>query len=132
MKTKERKEIRKACHEIELLFEDQSRDNPVTQFIYEVSEDDRLIKKIEDRIGSDDHRGPGEPATVDIVNDLTFDILQVSFSMGYCLGQAFDVAPSKSFDLIRQAIREKGLLPYLPRERRGHEEEGHQQAEEGG
>jgi hypothetical protein len=52
--------------------------------------------------------------------------------MGYCLGQAFDVAPSKSFDRIRQAIREKGLLPYLPRERGGHEEEGHEEAEEGG
>jgi hypothetical protein len=48
--------------------------------------------------------------------------LSVAFAFGYTLGQHFD-SPypevQKAIESIRAVIKEKALLPYLPRERKG-------------
>jgi len=44
------------------------------------------------------------------------------FGLGYAVGQLFDLTDpgaQETIKTIQQEIREKGLLPYLPRERKG-------------
>jgi hypothetical protein len=50
------------------------------------------------------------------------DALKVAFGFGYTLGQSFD-SPypeiQKAIESIKGVIKEKALLPYLPREKKG-------------
>jgi cytochrome c556 len=63
------------------------------------------------------------------MEDKTFnkwvDIMQnhaaLAFTIGYALGQMFDLFDKEildDLDTVKQAIRDKALLPYLPRERK--------------
>jgi len=48
-------------------------------------------------------------------------LVDASLAIGFAVGQFFEVTDAKiceHLDAIKQAIREKGLLPYLPRERK--------------
>ncbi len=48
------------------------------------------------------------------------DALKVAFGFGYALGQSFDSSyprVQKAAESIKQVIRDKALLPYLPREK---------------
>jgi hypothetical protein len=45
----------------------------------------------------------------------------LAFASGYALGQMFDLLDEETLDdldTVKQAIRDKALLPYLPRERK--------------
>ena len=55
------------------------------------------------------------------IDELAYSAYQIPLAFGYVLGQMYDIPcqdVQESVDAIKQVIREKGLLPYLPRERR--------------
>jgi hypothetical protein len=56
-------------------------------------------------------------------SDLIFSLLpDMFFSLGYIMGQLFDpISPQtkKDIEALKKVIKEKSLLPYLPRERKG-------------
>ena len=48
--------------------------------------------------------------------------LEVAFSLGFVIGQQFEITSPESkedIEFIKEVIREKALLPYLPREKAG-------------
>lgn len=95
-------------------------------FIDEITGESDVIEKMEEEIGAE---------VIGKMDDLIGRIFNSAFSFGYVIGQMLDIPyleAQADIEAIKQVIREKDLLPYLPRERKGHEEEGHQQAEEGG
>jgi hypothetical protein len=58
---------------------------------------------------------------------LLWPIAEVAFTIGYVIGQSFEITfPEAKGDIeaIKKVIKDKQLLPYLPRERKGgnHEE----------
>ncbi len=53
---------------------------------------------------------------------LLWPATEVAFTIGYVIGQSFDLTYSdaqKDIEAINKVIREKTLLPYLPREKKG-------------
>lgn len=53
--------------------------------------------------------------------DLLFDVRSVFFALGYAIGQSFDVThpeARKDVETLKKVIKEKHLLPYLPREKK--------------
>jgi len=58
---------------------------------------------------------------MDKLMDLFWDIRAVAFGMGYVIGHEFDITyPEAKRDIkaVKKFIREKQLLPYLPREKK--------------
>lgn len=57
----------------------------------------------------------------DELTQLECDLFEVGFSLGYVIGQSFDIPypeVRRAIESIKTVIKEKALLPYLPRERR--------------
>ena len=57
----------------------------------------------------------------DKVNDLIWNIRDMAFSIGFVLGSEIEVTDLETranIEAIRNEIKDKALLPYLPRERR--------------
>lgn len=49
-------------------------------------------------------------------------VYQIPFAFGYVIGQMFDIPSSevqKEIGKLKKLLKEKALLPYLPRERKG-------------
>ena len=54
--------------------------------------------------------------------DVIWKHAALAFATGYALGQMFDLSDKEildDLDTVKKAIKEKALLPYLPRERKG-------------
>ena len=57
----------------------------------------------------------------DEVSDVLYDVRSIFFALGYVIGQTFDLTypdAQRDIDAIKQVIREKALLPYLPRKKK--------------
>ena len=55
------------------------------------------------------------------VSEVLFKVRSISFGIGYVMGQCFDITypdAQEDIEAIKRVIKEKQLLPYLPRERR--------------
>ena len=48
---------------------------------------------------------------------LWFDHTYIAFSIGYAIGQLFDL-PSENVDKLKRILREEKVLPYFPREKK--------------
>lgn len=48
---------------------------------------------------------------------LWFDHTYIAFSIGYAIGQLFDL-PSENVEKLKRILREEKVLPYFPRERK--------------
>lgn len=123
MKKKEREEVKQACTDLLTRFDlienfDTVKQFPLTEFIYDLSDDESSYKRIEARIGNDPLRGLEKEATTDLLNDLVFETFRISIAIGIYLGQTFDVVNSPALERITKAMRREGILPYFSRERR--------------
>lgn len=63
----------------------------------------------------------------DINFEATYTPPKIAFALGYVIGQMIDITDpdiQKDIEAIKKAIKDKQLLPYLPREKKGgsHEE----------
>lgn len=57
----------------------------------------------------------------DEITNILMDTRSIFFAVGYTIGQSFDLIypdAQKDIEAIKKVIREKQLLPYLPREER--------------
>jgi hypothetical protein len=98
-----------------------SREVPIVNLIFSNS----LYKQI-DKFLSVEEDMTNEIKTEKLIH-LVWPIGQVAFAIGYVIGQSFEItSPGAKPDIeaIRKIIREKALLPYLPRERKGGSHEG--------
>ncbi len=71
--------------------------------------------------GFDDLTDGMEEETFDKWVDVIGTYAALAFSTGYALGQMFDLTGKEILDdlnTVKEMIREKGLLPYFPRERK--------------
>jgi hypothetical protein len=62
-----------------------------------------------------------EDKTFDKWVDITGNFAALAFATGYALGQMFDLTEKEvldDFNTVKQAIRDKALLPYFPREKK--------------
>jgi hypothetical protein len=62
-----------------------------------------------------------DPKMQDEAADLLFDVRSVFFAVGYVIGQSFEMTypeARKDVEALKGVLREKQLLPYLPREKK--------------
>ena len=94
---------------------------PMLDFIFHKNIDDQIVTAIlKDE--------PNNELKAEEIKDLFDPIVKAAFSLGYVIGNTFEITGSEAkHDLedIKKLIREKALLPYLGRERKGgqHEKE---------
>jgi hypothetical protein len=105
-------------------FDDNSKEGDeeaFTNLFFDLAEKEhkpvtRFIDPIYEQLGGD--KGTDFE---NILGDFQRAIVGIAFSFGFVMGQGFDV-PQSEFQgyikAIKQVIRAKGLLPYLPRERK--------------
>ena len=90
------------------------RSYPLSSFLSEATNFDGFIKRIK------------EEKDEDFQETLEFRLqniaLDIAFGFGFVLGQMFDL-PSprvrKNIDAIKKVVKERQILPYFPRERKG-------------
>lgn len=88
-------------------------ENDLQVFIYEITEENDAAEKV----SHDLHNGK----LMDTLDEAISNVFKVALSIGYTIGQMIDIPYPQAqadIDAIKQVIREKGLLPYVPRERR--------------
>jgi hypothetical protein len=64
---------------------------------------------------------PSDDSMFDDIIDLLWKRIEIAFALGFVIGKDFDLTyPEAQADIeyIRKVIKEEGLLPYLPREKK--------------
>lgn len=127
----EAKEFIEACDDVFEYFNNEeettNKDGLTTLRMYDFF--DQFLEsrnKISDFLIDQEYR-VGNEHIVDYFQHFQSDLRASSFAIGFVMGNMFDlIRPEvqEKIHLIKKMIREKQLLPYLPKERKGgsHEE----------
>jgi hypothetical protein len=125
---KENKRFMECCVQVEIPFDDENRDYPLTcHFVYEAipgyqKRHDAIFKLLEETrstmpswVNSD--RSPR--LLEDAFGGVLGDVLTASFAVGVACGQMFEMTDErakKSLEYIKKVIREEKLFPLVPTE----------------
>ena len=105
------KKLKVLCHRIFNFFDDLCNENYGDQF--PISNGLDYYKWMKD--------AKFDPDLQDKAADILFEVRSVYFAFGYVMGQSFEITypeVRKDIETIKKVMRERQLLPYLPREKK--------------
>lgn len=117
------KELKKISSDILFLFDSVDERIPygddqgsaLSSFIYEMAEAEYVLHLTQNKKLRYDFEAAEK------VDDVMSDLTAIAFTFGFAIGQMFETPlpdAQNDIDAIKKVIREKALLPYLPRKER--------------